>query len=1209
MSNVTLAATFPKVVVNTTTGVVEVHSGLRDRVARAGLEAEEAARIAADANLQAAIEAEEAARIAADAGLADAIAGEAAARGALDESLATVAKSGSAADVAFTPAGGISASDVQAAIEEAAAMAGNGGGGGEGDGDMLAEVYDPQGIEADAFDPLNHHGADWRLAVTPFDFAEGVGVGNATKDTEALQAFATYITENNVGHARLAAKRGGESNFLVEEGITFGPAGGTIATRVLECNAIIRAVAAIEDIVHLRGFWHSKMLGRLEVLGTGGDTLSGNTCMHAIRLSRSAGASFGHLIGRNVRGWGVRNTGTNYHFASIEKVSASNCGAGGGTSGRIVTVNVTGFDKTGSGNSQLSVLTVDDPANIPSIEHDIRWGFVPVDRFPHKIREVDYDAGTISIFPYLDPEDEVPGEFQLVFGGGLRLGGQAAKTIVHSVDSVRNGTGLWLFGAAGQLISAYGSEFDAIHTALASDPGAAFGGATIDGWHGEADRVCQIVHVGQTPSAGHGSFINCLSSVSKSRIHSLNSRPSAGGRHGVNRYFPVALLINNELWSPQSNHDVRSDIETQSLTNYTLTNRPLPWAPSRRPHAATFTINLQDDPDYRRLKGSVPVDFILSGRGVRKGTFGGYNGTVVINALDDGKTINDSGFQSVEITGPEKPARYTAWLEDDGSGPNIWRVTIEELDVVGGSEATLVFPGDIDDLAVVFTRDPNSLTVEFDVATNADYYEYQISLAGSDAWGGEEVLEGSVDEGTFTGLIEGLASNEHYDVRVRGFNDNGPGAWSNIATGSTLIYPGDIDDLHIPVTTDTSALLRFTEPANASSYEWRYSLENADDWSTPEALTGSSSDGVFSGLAENGLTTNETYDFQARGMNDNGDGEWSNVATATLSDQAPGDIDDLVIIQSATTDASVTMAFTEPTEPAEATSFEYRFSLTGEDDWSSPATLSGTSQDGVFTGTVSSGLTEDETYDFQVRGVNIVENGEWSNIDTVKVNYPWQQIIDLADDDGWTSVYDPNNPNTRTLREGGGTHHYTEFADGLDNTGPYAQAAEASQPIRATALGGYHVMDMDSERFMSMPGTNLMDTVIVVGEPQENTAGSVFSHGTNNLVTPQLTRLRWRTGSDGISFLNFPTSQDGFNIYSMRRDGTALSAWRNGVASSDNPVTQAANGIHHLGRQTSGANYYNKRMALMVTASGTISLDAKVRMEALLGRLYRIELG
>jgi hypothetical protein len=250
------------------------------------------------------------------------------------------------------------------------------------------------------------------------------------------------------------------------------------------------------------------------------------------------------------------------------------------------------------------------------------------------------------------------------------------------------------------------------------------------------------------------------------------------------------------------------------------------------------------------------------------------------------------------------------------------------------------------------------------------------------------VLEGSVDGVTFTGLIEGLASNENYDVRVRGVNDNGPGNWSNVATGSTLIYPGEIDDLVVLFTTADSATVSWTPPDDATSYESRHSVTTLETWSSPAELETVVHGTKLRGVIDDDFTVNETYDFQVRGMNDNGDGEWSNIVTALVSDLVPSTIDDLEVISA--TDTSATLQFTEPTEPG-AESFEYQFSLAGADDWSSPAALSGTSDEGVFTGTVSSGLTTGETYDFQVRGVNPAGEAEWSNTAT-------RTILDFAEE-------------------------------------------------------------------------------------------------------------------------------------------------------------------------------------------------------------------
>lgn len=59
---------------------------------------------------------------------------------------------------------------------------------------------------------------------------------------------------------------------------------------------------------------------------------------------------------------------------------------------------------------------------------------------------------------------------------------------------------------------------------------------------------------------------------------------------------------------------------------------------------------------------------------------------------------------------------------------------------------------------------------------------------------------------------------------------------------------------------------------------------------------------------------------------------------------------------------------------------------------------------------------------------------------------PFQQILNLATEDGWTAVYDPTNPNTRTLRASGGSQFVAAIADGLGNLPDAAQNTEADQP-------------------------------------------------------------------------------------------------------------------------------------------------------------------
>ncbi|MDP2619922.1 MAG: hypothetical protein Q8P46_07050, partial [Hyphomicrobiales bacterium] len=52
----------------------------------------------------------------------------------------------------------------------------------------------------------------------------------------------------------------------------------------------------------------------------------------------------------------------------------------------------------------------------------------------------------------------------------------------------------------------------------------------------------------------------------------------------------------------------------------------------------------------------------------------------------------------------------------------------------------------------------------------------------------------------------------------------------------------------------------------------------------------------------------------------------------------------------------------------------------------------------------------------------------------------WEQILDLATADGWTAVYDPTNPDTRTLRVDGADSYFESIADGLGNLPDLTQA-------------------------------------------------------------------------------------------------------------------------------------------------------------------------
>jgi hypothetical protein len=80
-----------------------------------------------------------------------------------------------------------------------------------------------------------------------------------------------------------------------------------------------------------------------------------------------------------------------------------------------------------------------------------------------------------------------------------------------------------------------------------------------------------------------------------------------------------------------------------------------------------------------------------------------------------------------------------------------------------------------------------------------------------------------------------------------------------------------------------------------------------------------------------------------------------------------------------------------------------------------------------------------------------------------RANPGWRRILTLAAADGWTAVYDPTNPDTRTLREDAGDAFAEELADGRENRATLVQATAARQPkLSAKVFGALDGLTYDA---------------------------------------------------------------------------------------------------------------------------------------------------
>ena len=143
----------------------------------------------------------------------------------------------------------------------------------------------------------------------------------------------------------------------------------------------------------------------------------------------------------------------------------------------------------------------------------------------------------------------------------------------------------------------------------------------------------------------------------------------------------------------------------------------------------------------------------------------------------------------------------------------------------------------------------------------------------------------------------------------------------------------------------------------------------ATDWTDiPDSMPPNGANAASFTVRE--LENGTEYAFRVRAVNDDGGGIASNDATATPMATAP---DAPTGLEATPGDGSVTLRWTAPDHDggSEITGYRYRQKITGAfgDDWQNiPMSASGETNEGSFT--VSSGLTNDTTYTFQVQAVN-----------------------------------------------------------------------------------------------------------------------------------------------------------------------------------------------------------------------------------------------
>jgi fibronectin type 3 domain-containing protein len=189
------------------------------------------------------------------------------------------------------------------------------------------------------------------------------------------------------------------------------------------------------------------------------------------------------------------------------------------------------------------------------------------------------------------------------------------------------------------------------------------------------------------------------------------------------------------------------------------------------------------------------------------------------------------------------------------------------------TQTVLTLPGKPGTLTAV----PNGSTeidLSWGASSGATSYDVQRSPSGQ----GIFTDLGSVAGTTFPDM--GLTAGVSYDYYVVPSNATGPGAASNVATGSTL--PAQVAGLTANVVSSSEIDLAWNSAAGATSYVVQRAPSGTTNWATVSSGSSATS------FADTGVNPGTAYDYQVAGVYAGGTGPFSSTQTALTFPGKPG---------------------------------------------------------------------------------------------------------------------------------------------------------------------------------------------------------------------------------------------------------------------------------------------------------------------------------
>ena len=312
------------------------------------------------------------------------------------------------------------------------------------------------------------------------------------------------------------------------------------------------------------------------------------------------------------------------------------------------------------------------------------------------------------------------------------------------------------------------------------------------------------------------------------------------------------------------------------------------------------------------------------------------------------------------------------------------------------------------------------------------------------------------------------------------------------------------------------------------------------------------------------VSAGDAYTLRETVENTEGDSRAFSTSTVTVSGIAPtatgGVADQTFTLNEAITPLDVAADFTG--------SAPITYALAPASD-ALPAGLS-LSSAGEISGTPTE---EVGPVNIEVRGTNADGSDDTAFAVTVAAVLPFQQILDAAAAAGAVAVYNPDDPNTTTIRTDAGKEFCVEVADGRGNKNPLVMATASRQPELVLTSTGRRVWTNDaSDKFMLADFTTQIDqpntTVIVSVITNDAFVVDAFAASTSDR---QIIRLN-ETKAEIWAGIDWPpdgtlASPETFQTFQANFDGASSELYEdNLLITSGNPGSNGLGGVGILQR-------------------------------------------